>query len=95
MIFKNQIQTIEKEQIKYLCFPKQEVLSSTDHKKDRYRELQRALWLGNMERHKVNIVFADNEGSKKVETTVWGVTEKSVILKQSTIIPLQRIIKVS
>ncbi len=50
--------------------------------------------LGNLERSKVNIVFADEKGSKKVETTVWGVTDKSVILKQSTVIPLARTIKV-
>lgn len=92
---KNYIEPIEKEQIRNLRFPKQEILPSPGDKKDRYRALQRALWLGNMERNKVNIIFADDKGMKRVETTVWGITEKSVILKQSTIIPLERVVKVN
>ncbi len=90
----DKIQHIEKEQIKFLHFPHQEVLSNKKKKKDRYRKLRRALSLGNLEHVKVKILFADDEGAKEVETTVWGITEKSVILKQSTVIPLERIITI-
>ena len=38
--------------------------------------------------------FEDNNGLKMVETTIWGLTDKSVILKKSTIIPLQRVLGV-
>ena len=37
----------------------------------------------------------DMDGLKKVETTVWGITDTSVILKQATIIPLERIVRVA
>lgn len=89
------IQPIEKEQIKFLTFPKEDVLEKRKDQIDRVLELKRALSLGNLERHKVKIVFVDNKGFKKVETTIWGITDKEVILKQSTIIPLERIISIS
>ncbi len=37
----------------------------------------------------------DVDGLKRVETTVWGITDASVILKESTIIPLERIVRVA
>ncbi|MHA7060130.1 hypothetical protein ACWGOQ_0023080 [Aquimarina sp. M1] len=89
------IQSIEKENIKFLTFPKEDVLNKRKDQIDRILELQRALSLGNLERQKVKIVFVDNKGFKKVETTIWGITDKEVILKQATIIPLERIISIS
>jgi len=89
------VQLIDKEQIKFLTFPKEDVLNKKKDQVDRIIELQRALSLGNLERHKVKIVFVDNKGLKKVETTIWGITDKEVILKRSTIIPLERIISIS
>ncbi|MFD0993014.1 hypothetical protein [Tenacibaculum geojense] len=85
---------IAKEQIKFLKFPKEEVLQKKNAIVSRFKDIQRALYLGNIEHQKVKILFADASGYKKVETTIWGVTDKSVILKESTIIPLSRIISV-
>jgi len=95
MEMNDSIQVVQKEQIKFLHFPHQEVLESKRDKQDRCIDLRRAMSLGNLEHGKVKIIFADDQGAKKVETTVWGITEKAVILKQSTIIPLERIIKVN
>ncbi|RZS93975.1 hypothetical protein [Aquimarina brevivitae] len=89
------VQTVKKESIKSLSFPKEEVLEKRKDQIDRFLELQRALSLGNLERQKVKIIFVDSEGFKKVETTIWGITDKEVILKQATIIPLERIISIS
>lgn len=89
------METINKEDIKFLKFPKKEVLGSKEQQKIRRYRLRRALSLGNLEHEKVGILFRDNEGVKKVETTVWGITDKSVILKQSTVIPLKRILQVN
>lgn len=85
---------IEKEQIRFLKFPKQDVLSKRKDQMDRCIELRRALSLGNLEQQKVKIIFVDDQGLKKVETTIWGITDKEVILKQATIIPLERIISI-
>ncbi len=85
------IKSIEKENIKFLTFPKKEILPKTQEKIIRKMDLLRALALGNLQRNKVKIIFIDNEGLKKVETTIWGCTDKEVILKQGTIIPIERI----
>ena len=54
-------------------------------------DLERAMKLGNLEHNKIKIVFEDSEGLKQVETTVWGGTDKRVILKQAILIPIHRI----
>ncbi|MES2591435.1 MAG: hypothetical protein V4608_06090 [Bacteroidota bacterium] len=83
--------SIEKESIRDLKFPDNEVLASADDIKNRLANLERALTLGNLEHNKIKIVFEDSEGLKQVETTVWGVTDKRVILKQGVLIPIHRI----
>jgi 3-polyprenyl-4-hydroxybenzoate decarboxylase len=88
-------QRIEKEEIKSLSFPKNEVLVSKEDQADRSVKLNRALSLGNLEQVKVKIVFEDNINTKSVETTIWGLTTKGVILKESTVIPLNRIVSVN
>ena len=82
---------IEKELIQTLKFPNAEVLSSQQQIKERQSDLQRALSLGNLEHSKIRIYFEDESSRKVVETTVWGVTDKRVILKQSIGIPISRI----
>ena len=82
---------IEKENIEGLKFPSQEVLGSETEITKRQSDLDRALSLGNMEQIKIKIFFEDSESPKYVETTVWGVTDKRVILKQGVVIPINRI----
>lgn len=82
---------IEKEQIPGLKFPEHEVLRDADRIRERSHELSRALTLGNLEHSKIRIYFEDSESCKVVETTVWGVTDKRVILKQGAVIPIHRV----
>jgi hypothetical protein len=82
---------IEKENIEGLKFPEKDVLTSIEEIKNRQRDLDRALSLGNVEQIKIKIFFEDNQSPKYVETTVWGVTDKRVILKQGLVIPINRI----
>ena len=83
--------SVEKESIRGLKFPANDVLTSKDGISIRNSNLERALKLGNLEHNKIKIVFEDSEGMKQVETTVWGVTDKRVILKQGVLIPIHRI----
>ncbi len=89
------IQHIEKEEIRNLSFPKEEVLTSKECQADRAVKLKRALSLGNLEQVKVKIVFEDSVNTKSVETTIWGLTTTGIILKESTVIPLNRIVSVN
>jgi len=85
---------IEKENVHCLSFPSHEVLETIEAKKSRNMVLNRASILGNIDHTKMHIVFKDAEGLKRVHTTVWGVTDKYVILKGASLIPLHRIVKV-
>ncbi len=87
--------TIEKELIQDLKFPNEEVLIDKHLIAERESELNRALTLGNLEHAKIKIYFEDDVSRKMVETTVWGVTDKRVILKQGTVIPINRVHKIS
>lgn len=82
---------VEKESISGLKFPDSEVLTSKDAIKIRSSNLDRALKLGNLEHNKIKITFEDTDSIKQVVTTVWGITDKRVILKQGVVIPIQRI----
>lgn len=85
---------VEKEEITKLSFPKEEVLKDTEMQKELKAALDRAMKLGNSYKGKVKIVFEDSEGLKAVETTIWGVTDKNVLLKQTTLIPIRRILEI-
>lgn len=85
---------VEKEMISSLTFPKEEVLKDTDKQKELKAALDKAMRLGNAYKGKVKIVFEDNEGIKAVETTIWGITDKNILLKQTTIIPIRRVLEI-
>ena len=91
----SKFQPIEKEEVENLKFPSTEVLNDTEKITERRSELDRALTLGNMEHSKIRIYFEDDSSCKVVETTVWGVTDKRVILKQGVVIPINRVHKIS
>lgn len=88
-------ENIDKEKIESLKFPTNEVLTDQTAIKERETELNRALTLGNLEHTKIKIYFEDDLSKKIVETTVWGVTDKRVILKQGVVIPIHRVHKIS
>ena len=84
---------IDKEEIALLKFPQTDVLEDVDEIKARISDINRALSLGNLEHSKIKIFFEDIESKKVVDTTVWGVTDKNVMLKQGVMIPIHRIYK--
>ena len=88
-------QLIQKEQVPELEFPSTDILDSAEEIISRRAELERALSLGNLDHIKVRIIFSDNKGSKAVETTVWGLTDKRVILKGGAVIPINRVQSIS
>ena len=87
----SKFQPIEKEEVENLKFPSTDVLNDIEKIGERRSELGRALTLGNIEHAKIRIYFEDDSSYKVVETTVWGVTDKRVILKQGVVIPIHRV----
>lgn len=84
-------QKIEKEAVAQLNFPSAEVLKSKEAILEREMNLKRALSLGNLEYSKIKIYFEDDASMKVVDTTVWGLTDKRIILKQGLVIPINRV----
>lgn len=85
---------IEKEEIASLIFPKSPVQKTIDELKVLKHSLRRAMILGNLHHSKIKIVFEDDKGPKEVRTTVWAVGDKNIVLKQGTIIPINRIVSI-
>lgn len=84
---------VEKEAVADFHFPHEEVLKREEDKKVLKSQLERANSLGNIEHHKVKIYFEDDHGKKVVNTTIWGITDSSILLKKNVILPIQRIVK--
>ncbi|MCD6066022.1 MAG: hypothetical protein K0S33_848 [Bacteroidetes bacterium] len=89
-----QYQLIEKEAVAGLHFPEVDVLTTKEEKAQRNADLQMAMSLGNLEHSKIKIYFEDDTSPKVVDTTVWGLTDKRVILKQGLVIPIHRITRI-
>ncbi|NRT12620.1 hypothetical protein [Flavobacterium sp. 14A] len=90
-----QFKIIEKENIADLKFPHSEILNDDKAIDQRTTELKRALSLGNLEHSKIQIYFEDEMSKKMVETTVWALTDESVVLKKGVGIPINRIVKIA
>jgi len=82
---------IDKEQVAWLYFPEDEVLVSTKTMEKRSLEVQKAAILCNTENINMHIIFEDSEGLKRVETGIWTVTSKRIILNDGATIPINRI----
>jgi hypothetical protein len=89
----SRFELVEKESIAGMHFPAIEILKRDSEKEARRDALERANALGNLEHIKVKIYFADEAGEKLVHTTIWGVTDRAILLKQNVVLPIHRIIK--
>lgn len=87
----NEALLIEKEEVAGLSFPGTEVHKDSEVIRERAQKIHRATSLGNLEKHKVSIVFEDVTGLKKISTTIWAQTEKKIVLKGGNSIPVHRI----
>ncbi len=87
----SQIIVVEKESIVGLHFPNEDVLKNLELKNERKTLLERSVVLGNTFKGKAKILFEDADGIKQIETHIWGLTDKRVILKQGIVIPIHRI----
>ncbi len=87
-------QVIEKESIPSLHFPNEPVEKSNDQLLILKKKLRRSMILGNIHRTKMRIIFEDEDGVKEVQTTIWAVGDRNIVLKRGIIIPIHRLIDV-
>ncbi|WP_313375922.1 hypothetical protein [Chishuiella sp.] len=84
------VELIEKEDVKkykFLDAYKEDVNFETE-------KLNGAVRLGNEFKSKAYITFQTEKGPKKIETTVWSVTDKFLQIKNGVLIPLDSLINV-
>jgi len=68
--------------------------ASVDHSHDLHDKLVNAARLGNEFKGKAVITFQTIEGPKRVETTVWTVTEEALQIKNGIVLPLNALLDI-
>ena len=87
----NEPTLIEKETISSLSFNSNMKIEQHPMLLDQIKE---ATKLGNSYRRKVSILFKDDQGLKRVDTTIWANGAKYICLKGGIWIPINRIVEV-
>jgi hypothetical protein len=82
---------IEKETISDLTFSTSETVQQHP---DLLNQIEQATILGNSHHSKVSIIFQDDSGLKRVDTTIWAAGTKFICLKGGLWIPIARILEV-
>ncbi len=83
-MFMTAVQLIPKEDIPKYKLTK----ASEDHTASLRDKLRSALRLGNEFKAKTTITFQTLDGPKRVETTIWTVTDDAVQIKNGVVLPL-------
>ena len=94
MFFKK-TKVVKEDQEKLLRFPQINVL---EHRIDQVNDalnLKRAFFIENLNKTRLKIFFTDHSGLQKVETSVWTISEKAIILRNNEMVPLSNIIAVA
>lgn len=84
------VEIVEKEHISYLNI----INAKEDHTGELKTKLGEAQRLGNEFKSKAVITFNTTIGPKRVDTTVWSVTENYIQLKNNIHIPLKSLIDI-
>lgn len=82
---------IEKELINSLSFNGRKKVNQHPELEE---QLKNATRLGNAFHGKVSILFEDDEGLKRVDTTIWAHGSKYICLKGGIWLPISRIVEV-
>ncbi|MES2555736.1 MAG: hypothetical protein V4604_06270 [Bacteroidota bacterium] len=83
-------EVIEKELVKDLSFSHPVSIKQDPELR---RRLDEATRLGNGYHTKVGIIFQDDEGLKRINTTIWATGTKFICLKGGMWIPIDRIVE--
>lgn len=83
-------EVIEKELVKDLSFTK---AANFNQDPELRRKLDEATRLGNGYHHKVGIIFQDDEGLKRINTTIWATGSRFICLKGGMWLPIDHIVE--
>ena len=83
---------IEKERISALTFSDSQPIQQHPELSS---QIEKATILGNSHHSKVSIIFQDDAGLKRVDTTIWAAGMKFICLKGGVWIPIARIVEIN
>ena len=86
---------VDNKQSKILEFPKINVLEHKIEQVNEFIRQRKVFFLRNLNKEKFEIFFTDHTGLKRVEASIWTVSEKAIILKNTTIVPFSDIVAVA
>ncbi|GAB3729170.1 hypothetical protein GCM10027594_11240 [Hymenobacter agri] len=85
--------TVDKANLPHLRFPAEDVLASTEERRQRQYDANRATMLGNNYQGKLDIYFKTADGqAHRVYTTVWANSAEHITLKSGTSLPIRAVI---
>ena len=82
---------IEKEMVAALSFHDKSPISQHP---ELMKQIESAVLLGNAHHSKVSIIFQDDSGLKRVDTTIWAAGTKFICLKGGVWIPIDKILEI-
>lgn len=82
---------VEKEAIQSLSFKEKKSIKQHPNLEEQIKSATR---LGNAFHGKVSIIFEDDEGLKRVDTTIWAYGSKYICLKGGIWLPISRIVEI-
>jgi hypothetical protein len=88
------VNLIDKNEVANIHWPSEDFYNNKDKKQNVLAKLRVALFLGNIEKTKCRIYFRDFVSVKMIETTIWAICEKNILIKSGMWIPIGRIIEV-
>lgn len=83
--------TIEKERVRDLSF---KIKNSFKQSPEIRRHLDDATRLGNGYHTKVGIIFFDDDGLKRIDTTIWASGANYICLKGGMWLPIENIVEI-
>ncbi len=93
-LVKPRIRKVDKDQLKECAFKNLAGMHTEYELAERNRRLYLAMLMGNNFESKVKITFNTLDGYCEVNSVIWATTEKYVLLKGGSCIPLEAIVTV-
>ncbi len=94
-MFLNKEMFVDDNKVKLLEFPIINVLEHEIEKVNEFIRQRKVFFLRNLNKEKFQIFYTDHTGLKKVEASVWTLSEKSIILIGTKEVPFSNIVAVA
>jgi len=94
-MFLNKAMFVDDNKVKLFEFPKINVLEHEIEKVNEFIRQRKVFFLRNVNKEKFQIFYTDHTGLKKVEASVWTLSEKSIIFRDTREVPFSNIVAVA